>query len=323
MTRIPGINTRRLAVLVCLLLLSFAGCDGPDPSVDTPTSGRLVAFVDETYAPLIATLADSFMTKMQASRIEVRTGPARMMVQAFLDAQFTDSASRDSGASFTLIIGRPLLPDEAKALTQIGSGGSGLKEYPFAWDGIALAAPAGTAIRYTLVDRIRTALARKDATLSLLDSLAPATPLRWLVTDQNSSTLPVIKGLLLTDSNITAPARYFTTSDSVVAAVANGEGVGLVSWYAAHRDSAHVTTLAVGRIDSLGFLRNPTRVHPTTLVTDAYPLKQPLTGFTFSTERSLAVGFLAWLTRSQDAQYFIARSGGLQPSVKMRLVLPE
>lgn len=320
---IPTLASRQLLALGLAFTILSGGCGGPDPNVDTPTSGRLIAFVDETYAPLIKTLADSFMTKMQASKIEVRTGPARTMVQAFLDAQFIDSTSRDKGAAFTLIIGRPLLPDEAKALKQIEIGGVSLKEYPIAWDGLALAAPIGTPIRYTFVGSIRKALAHKGVSWTTLDSLAPATPLQWLVTDQNSSTLPVLKGLFLADSDITAPARYFATSDSVVAAVAKGEGIGLVSWYAAHRDSTRVTTLAVGRIDSLGFLRNPTRVHPTTLVTDAYPLKQPLIGFTFSTERSLAVGFLAWLTRSEDAQYFIARTGGLQPSVKMRLVLPE
>lgn len=310
---------RGIAGLILAITL-VTGCHGPDPSVSTPTSGRLVVFVDETYAHLIATLADSFMAKMKASKIEVRPGPARMMVQSFLDAQFIDSTSRDTGATFALIIGRPLLPDERKAMAQVGAE---LREYPFAWDGIAVAMPIGTSVRYTFLRRLRDGLKRKSATLNTLDSTVSAEPIRWIVTDQNSSTLPVVKSLLLSDSDIVAPVRYFATSDSVVAAVASGEGVGLVSWYAARRDSARVKTIPVGRIDSLGFMHNPTRVHPTTLVTDAYPLKQPLSGFTFSTERSLAVGFLAWLTRSQDAQYFIARSAGLQPSVKMRLILPE
>ncbi len=319
MKRRPFSFSIRISLGVSLLTAAI-GCSGPDPSASTPTSGRLIVFADETYAPLVEVLADSFMVKMDASTIEVRRGSARAMVQAFLDAQFVDSTSRDTGATTALVIGRGLLPDEEKAAQGLQDE---LKRYELAWDGIAVIVPAGTTIRYTMIDRLRKGLTSPTPPADILDSGSRIEPMRFLVTDQNSSTLPVLKGLLGLDSDIVAPARYFSTSDSAVKGAAMGEGVGLVSWFVAHRDSARLRMVAVGRIDSLGFVRNPSYVHPTTLVTESYPLKQPLMGFTMAPERSLAVGFLAWMSRSQDAQYYIARTGGLQPAVKMRLVLPE
>jgi len=319
--KFPHRIAHRATVLALGLIgCCIAACDAPDPSRDTPTSGRLIVFVDETYAPLIQTLADSFVQKVGTARIEVRAGSARSMVQAYLDAQFIDSTSRDTGATTALIVGRELFADEQKAFAQPDWV---LKRYELGWDGIAVVVPSTTPMRYTMVDRLKKGLSSKTPPPDVLDSGVQIQPMRWLATDQNSSTLSVIKTRLTGDSDIVAPTRYFTTSDSVVQAVVEGQGVGLVSWFATRRDSARIKTVAVGFQDSLGFAHNPTRVHPTTLVTGAYPMKQPLVGLALAPERSLAIGFLAWLSRSEDAQYFIARTGGLQPAVKMRLVLPE
>ena len=46
-------------------------------------------------------------------------------------------------------------------------------------------------------------------------------------------------------------------------------------------------------------------------------------GYTLAGTRSLAVGFLAWLSKGQDAQYYMANHG-LQPeNVKIRIVIPD
>ena len=117
--------------------------------------------------------------------------------------------------------------------------------------------------------------------------------------------------------------EHAATRDSLLDAVASGEGVGLLGWTTAHRDSARLRTLAVGFVDSTGTWHPPAPVHPTMLVTGAYPLKQPLVGYTFSSNNSLAVGFLAWLAKSQDAQYYLANHGMQPENVKIRIVMPE
>src|SRR6185295_2393919 len=96
---------------------------------------------------------------------------------------------------------------------------------------------------------------------------------------------------------------------------AAGNGVALMGWWAAHRDSARLRALRIGFTDSTGSFNPPTRVHPTSLVTGIYPLKQPLVGYTFSLTNSLAVGFLAWLAKSQDAQYFLGNHDVLPANV--------
>jgi hypothetical protein len=91
----------------------------------------------------------------------------------------------------------------------------------------------------------------------------------------------------------------------------------------AHRDSTRVRPLNLGFTDSTGTFHPPVRVHPTSLVTDAYPLKQPLVSYTFALTNSLATGFLAWLSRSQDAQYYLAYHNMQPENVRLQLVESE
>jgi DNA-binding transcriptional LysR family regulator len=319
-----SISTRRIAscgLASALLLLALAGCEAPNPNVNTPTSGRLIVYVDDAYAPAVRVLADTFMHRSPNAKLEIRTVTARAAVQALLSAEVRDSSGADTAATTAIVIGRKLIGDEADAVKK---GGFDAKEYVIAYDGIAIVVPNGSPLKNTRREHLERGLASPQGA-ALLDSVpSPASaPVRFLLPDQNSSLLPVIQSLLLHDSMVAAPARYFSTSDSLLAAVAAGDGVGLLGWTAAHRDSAHVRTLAIGFLDSTGTWHPPAPVHPTMLVTGAYPLKQPLVGYTFSSNNSLAVGFLAWLSKSQDAQYYLANHGMQPENVKIRIVMPE
>ena len=306
-------------IVPLILMIAAAGCEAPNPDTNTPTSGRLVVYVDEMYAPLIRTLADSFMVRSPNAKIVVQPVPARMAVQELFNSVGRDTSKADTGTTYAIVIGRELLPDEKDAATK---GGLDTKDYIIAYDGLAVAVPGASPLRYTTLENLRRALGSPAPMLSMLDSTAPAEPLRFLLPDQNSSTYPAVHALL-GDSAVTAPARYFSTGDSVLGAVAAGEGIGLIGWTPAHEDSATVKTLALGFIDSLGGIHPPAIVHPTSLVTGAYPIRQTLSGYTFSTIRSLAAGFLAWLANAQDAQYYLANHGMQPENVKIRIVLPD
>lgn len=315
-----GIIRHAALVAVLMAALGVAGCDPPDPNASTPTSGRLVVYVDELYAPIIKTLADSFMTKSPNAKIEVRTAPARMVVQELFNAAARDTARTDTGTTTIGILGRLLLPDEREAAR---TASYDAKEYILAYDGLAVVVPVSSPVKYSTVERVRGVLASAAPTAFMLDSAVPADPIRFVLPDQNSSALAGMRDLLSGDSNIVAPARYFSTSDSVLGPVAAGEGISILGWFTAHQDSMRVRTLPLGYIDSTGKPHPPAIIHPTSLVTDAYPLKIPVVGYTFASNRSIAAGFLAWLARAQDAQYYMGMQG-LQPAnVKIRIVLSD
>jgi len=307
--------------LAAIAMLSLAvGCEPPNPDANTPTSGRLVVYVDEIYAPLFRTLADSFMVRSPNATIDVRVAPARMSVQELFDAAARDTARTDTSTTTAAILGRKLLPDELEA---IRSAGYNSKEYILAYDGLAVVVPVSSPLRSSTVEQLRNAVTAPAPIMSMLDSNAPADALRFLLPDQNSSAYVAARDQLADGSGLTASARYFGTADSVLAAVAAGEGIGILGWLPAHRDSLRLRTLSLGFADSVGREHPPAIVHPTSLVTDAYPLKQTLVGYTFASNRSLAVGFLAWLAKGQDAQYYMTYQG-LQPeNVKLRIVMPE
>lgn len=314
---------RRMRAAIALLVIGVAlyavGCETPNPKANTPTSGHLVVFVDELYAPLFQALTDTFMLRSPNAKVEIRPVAARNAVQALLDAWGRDTSRADTSVVYAIIIGRTLLPDELDLITK---GGIDSKEYLLARDGVALVVPNGSPLNKGTREGLQRALAAKDATMGMIDSAAGSAPLRFILTDQNSSTLGWVRHVLTHDSNVAAPARYFSTGDSVMAAVRAGEGMGLLGWWRAHRDSASTRTLPLGFVDSNGGVHPPAIIHPTSLVTDAYPLKLPIAGYTFASNHSLAVGFLAWMARSQDAQYTMARQG-LQPeNVKIRIVMP-
>jgi ABC-type phosphate transport system substrate-binding protein len=311
---------RHLLILGALLTLTAAtgGCDAPNPNANTPTSGQLILYVDEMYAPLIRALADTFMLRSPNAKIEVRTAPARMALQGLLDMQAKKSPE-DTAASVAAVLGRKLLPDEREVIT---AAELNTKEYVLGYDGIAVAVPVGSPLKTTTFEQLRAALHSPAPLLSMLDSAAPATPIHFVLSDQNSSTLPVLTTFLHNDS-INAAARYFGSGDSVLADAAAGDRIALVGWYVAHRDSARMRTLSIGFTDSTRTVHPPVRVHPSSLVTGVYPWKQPLVGYTFALTNSLAVGFLAWLAKSQDAQYYLTYQN-LQPeNVRLRLLTTQ
>jgi|GEM_PF-2055114 len=317
----PSSARRALGILVGLVALLQIGCEAPNPKANTPTSGKLILYVDEAYAPTIRALADTFAKRSPNAIIDVRSVPARTAVQNLLTADIQDTSGADTAAVTAVVIGRRLLADEREAAKRITFE---MKEYLLGYDGIAVVVPASSPLNSTRLEHLRRALTSPQGG-ALLDSLPAAggAPVRFLLPDQNSSLLPVISSAVLKDSAVTAPARYFSSSDSVMGAVAAGEGIGIMGWLRAHRDSATVRTLAIGFLDSTGTWHPPAPVHTTTLVTDAYPIKQPLVGYTFSLNNSLAIGFLAWLSRSQDAQYYLANHGVQPENVKIRIVMPE
>ncbi len=311
---------RGLGILVALVALLQIGCEAPNPKANTPTSGKLILYVDEAYAPMIRALADTFSRRSPNAIIDVRAVPARTAVQNLLTADIQDTSGADTAAVTAVVIGRKLLADERDAAKRISFE---MKEYMLGYDGIAVVVPSSSSLNSTRLEHLRRALTSPEGG-ALLDSLpGSGAPVRFLLPDQNSSLLPVISSAILKDSAVTAPARYFSSSDSVISAVAAGEGIGIMGWLRAHRDSATVRTLAIGFLDSAGTWHPPAPVHTTTLVTDAYPIKQPLVGYTFSLNNSLAIGFLAWLSRSQDAQYYLANHGVQPENVKIRIVMPE
>ena len=308
-----------MIALCATLVVLAAGCGEYDPKQNTPTSGRLIVFVDEAYAPLVRALADTFLTRTNAS-IEVRAVNPRQALQEMIDSYLADTLRSDTATSVVAIIGRRLLPDEQKVIV---GGGLEPKEYIIGYDGLAVAVPVGSPLQETTVERLTAALRSPAPTLASLDTTAPAEPLRLVLPDQNSSSLLVLRSTLLGDSSVTAQTKYVSTVDSALAAVAAGEGVTLIGWYAAHRDSARVRTLRLGSVDSTGAPRSPVRVHPASLVMGSYPLKQPIVGYTFSSVNSLAIGFLASVARGGPAQRFIVDQGLQGENIRMRLVTSE
>ena len=300
-------------------IIIAAGCEAPNPNANTPTSGRLVVYTDEIYAPLIRSLADTFMLRSPNAKVEIRAVPARMAVQALLDEVGRDTSGADTATTYAIVVGRKLLTDEQDAMVK---GGLDVKEYILAWDGLAVVVPTSSTLRQSSLENLRRALTSPSPSFSTLDSAAGAAPLRFLFTDQNSATYAVIPQMLK-GGKVAAPASYFATADSVVAAVAEGKGVGVLGWLPAQRDTTRTRTLWLGYTDSLGKVHPPAMAHPTSLVTGAYPIKEPVVGYTLAGTRSLAVGFLAWLSKGQDAQYYMANHG-LQPeNVKIRIVIPD
>lgn len=309
----------RLALLAAALLgFGIAGCEPPNPNANTPTSGHLILFVDDAYAPIIRPLVDTFMVKSPNAKIEIRVLSARQSMQNLLD--YRDAPASDTAATIAAVLGRKLLPDEQDVL---GRAKLEIKEYVIGYDGLAVAVPASSPYNESTVDRLKRVLAAHDANGAMLDSTAPPQPIQFFLSDQNSSSFAVVRALLLGGTNVAAPVRYFSTTDSVLASVAAGQGITVLGWTVAHRDSVKIRTLRLGSVDSAGGVIKPVRVHPATLVTNTYPLKQPLVGYTFASPNSLAIGFLAWLAKSQDAQYYITRHGMQPENVKLRLTIPD
>lgn len=308
------------AILVLTAALAIAACEAPDPNANTPTSGRLIVYVDEMYAPLIETLRDTFALRSPNVRIEIHPMPARAAIEELLRAETRSSERSDTSATVAAIIGRRLLADEVQAMS---SSDMPLSTHVIGHDGLVVAVARGSAMQSTTVEHLRIALKAPPGYPLDLDSTIGERTRLFLVPNQNSSTFMVVRSVLLGDSNIAAPVRYFASSDSVVERAAAGEGIALIGWYRAQRDSTRLRPLRIGHTDSLGRYIEPVRVHPATLVTGTYPLKQPIVGYALSPPNTLANGFLTWLARSQDAQYYLANHGMQPENVKITLVMPD
>jgi hypothetical protein len=309
----------RTIVAGLVLVLALAACEAPNPNANTPTSGRLILYVDEMYAPLISALRDTFQLRSPNAKIEIRVVPARGAIEGMLRDEVGMANRTDTTASVAAVIGRRLLDDEQRAVSQSGVE---LNTFVIGYDGLVAAVASGSPMRRTTLERLRNALKSPPGYPLGLDSGGGSGTTQFFVPNQNSSTFMIVRRELLADSNIVAPVRYFTTSDSVVDQAIAGNGIALLGWYRAHRDSVRLRALEMGHNDSLGRYIPPVRVHPSTLVTNTYPLKQPLVGYTLAPVNSLANGFLNYLARSQDAQEYITLQG-LQPeNMRLSLVVP-
>jgi len=303
-----------VSIVAVLTLLLLGGCESSPPGTSLMTSGKLVVAVDEAYAPLFRVLADSFMARTPNAKVEIQAMNPRMAVQYLLDHY------NDTTASFAAILGRRFLPDEAEAMAKANIKP---REYSIAYDGLAVVVPAASGLKQTTREYLVAALRSGSPTFQQLDSAAPSEPLSFVLPDQNSSAFALLRSLLPKDSGVVAPARYVSRADSVNTLVADGKGVGIVGWYVAHRDSARLRTLYMGYTDSLGRHHTPARVHPSSLVTDVYPLKQPIVGYTFSGVKSVANGFLIAVSKGRESQRFIVEQGLQAENVKLQLVTPE
>lgn len=317
--RVGLVRAAVLSVGLLASLVALAACGGSGTKENSPTAGNLVVYVDESYAPLLSALADTFMVRSPNAHVKVVPISSRSAVQSLLDAFARDTARTDSSLTYAIVIGRTLLDDERAAMTK---GGLDVKEYMIAWDGLTVAVPVASPLSFCTREGLMRAIRSHEPTTTMLDSTSAAVPVKFLMADQNSGVYPFVRHQLAGDTDVAGPAHYFVTSDSVVAAVAAGEGIGIMAWYAAHRDSVRVRTLPLGYIDSTRQPHPAVRVHPISLASEAYPIKMPLVGYTYAPPSTPAIGFLAWLSRSQDAQYYVTYRG-LQPAnVKIRAVMP-
>lgn len=307
MVDMKSTSSRSIAiVLLAALQLILSSCGDQDPKVNTATSGRLVVLVDEMYEPLIRELADTFMSRTPARTVTVQSFQPRTAVQELINQHLSDTSASDTAISVAIIMGRELLEDEKQAIQERQLN---LLDKKIGYDGLAVVVPTGSPLQETTVERLKEALATSDRTANALQPGSGTEVQRFLFTDPNSSAYSFIRSFLKTDSGTPGPARFYKTDDSVLNAVANGEGIAVMGWYAAHRDSTRVRTLKLGFTDSTNAEHQPVPVHTATLVMKQYPLKLTIAGYTFDGVNSLANGFLTWLAVGQDAQEELARRG--------------
>ena len=293
-------------LLIAGLQLLLSSCGEQDPKLNTATSGRLLVLVDEMYEPLIRELADTFMSRTPARTVTVQPMQPRAAVQELINRHLSDTIASDTAISVAIIIGRELLEDEQQAIRERQLN---LLDKKIGYDGLAVVVPTSSPLQETSLERLKDALATPDRTANAFQEGTGNEVQRFLFTDPNSSAYSFIRSFLKIDSGSTGPARFYKTSDSVLDAVARGEGIAVMGWYPAHRDSTRVRTLKMGFTDSANVQHPPVPVHTATLVMKQYPVKLPIAGYTFSGVNSLANGFLTWLAVGQDAQEELARRG--------------
>lgn len=290
-----------LMALTVSIVLGTSGCDSYNPDKSTATSGRLIVLVDEMYAPLIREMADSFKLRSPATTITVEPITARAGVQEWINRKLADTVTSDTATTLAIVLGRELLADEKQAIAERNLNAQ-LIEIPIGYDGLAVVVPNESPLHQTTVEQLQAALVAEGRTANALQEGAGESTLRFIFPDPNSSAYSMVRTALLNQGEPAAPVSYRRTTDSVLDAVAAGEGIAIMGWYRAALDSTRVRTLAVGYTDSTGTAHPPNRVHPTSLVMGLYPLKLRIVGFTFAGVNTTANGFLTWLAQSAQSE---------------------
>lgn len=304
---------------IWVMLLVLHSCSEPDPKVNTPTSGKMVLYVDEMYSQAIQDLADSFKKVVPKSEIKIISLSGRVALERLFLDQKNIATNIDTSSTTAAIVGRGLIKDEQELLAKTGIA---IKEYPIANDGIAIAVAKNSVLQETTKDNLMKCLSSVGLTYTDLDSGKGSEKINFVMPDQYSSTLPEVMNQMTQGKNINAYVQYFSTADSVLNAVANSKSISMISWYKASLDSQRVKTLRLGWADS-NAVYPPAPVHPSTLVMGRYPIKQTLTGYTFAISNSLSIGFLAWVSKSRTAQTYLTNKGMQGLNIKFKLTEPE
>ncbi len=312
----------KIFLFLCATIV-LIGCGEHNPNVNTPTSGRLLLFVEAEYAPLIRPLVDSFQARTPSTSVEVREVNAREGVQLFLNTYLADTARSDTSVSVALIMGRRLLVDEGEAIRSRALDGQ-LHELTIGYDALAIAVPENSALKETTVENLKRALATEKRTGSTLQEGGGSAPIRLLFPSQNSAPYTFVRDSLLDGAESPASdARWVENRDSLLDMVAAGEGIAIGGWFPLSDSGRGIRTLAMGGVDSNGTATKPVPVHITSLVMDLYPLEFPIVGYALGNRNSLGNGFINWIALSGDPQQNIANRGVEPENVRFRFEREE
>ncbi len=308
---------------ILILMLGVIGCTEHDPRLNTPTSGRMILYVEEGYAPLFRPLVDSFHARTPATSIEVREIDARQGVTRLLNDFIADTSRADTSTSVALIMARRLLDDERDAIMSRGLE-TILYEMTIGYDGLAVAVPDNSPLRQTTVEQLRKGLVTEGRTSGTLQEGTGEEGVRFIFPGVNSSVYRFVQDNLLDSAERPAPEVFAVeTVDSLLDLVAAGRGVGIAGWYPMQRRGDAVRTLDLGGRDSTGAAMKPVPVHVTSLVMGLYPLKLPIVGYTLGGRNSLGNGFLNWIALSSDPQQYIVNQGLEGENVRYRFEREE
>lgn len=309
--------------LILILVLGVVGCTEHDPRLNTPTSGRMVLYVEEGYAPLFRPLVDSFQARTPATSIEIREVDARQGVTRLLNDFIADTSRADTSTSVALIMARRLLDDERDAIMSRGLENV-LYEMTIGYDGLAVAVPENSPLQQTTVEQLREGLMTEGRTSEVLQEGTGGEAVRFIFPGTNSSVFRYIQENLLDSAAQPAPqVMAVGTVDSLVDLVAAGRGIGVAGWYPMQREEKAIRILDLGGRDSTGAEMKPVRVHVTSLVMGLYPLKLPIVGYTLGGRNSLGNGFLNWIALSSGPQQHLVNHGVEGENIRYRFEREE
>lgn len=295
--------------LILILMLGITGCTEHDPRLNTPTSGRMILYIEEGYAPLFRPMVDSFQARTPATSIEIREIDARQGVTRLLNDFIADTSRADTSTSVALIMARRLLDDERDAIMSRGLEDV-LYEMTIGHDGLAVAVPESSPLQQTTVEQLREGLMTEGRTSEVLQEGTGGETARFIFPGVNSSVFRFVQENLLDSAAQPAPqVMAVGTVDSLVDLVAAGRGIGIAGWYPMQREGKAIRILDLGGRDTTGAVMKPVRVHVTSLVMGLYPLKLPIVGYTLGGRNSLGNGFLNWIALSSGPQQHLVNQG--------------